>query len=348
MTRILLLGTIVGLACFACGAADSQPAGKGGTAAAGPNAGGSSGAPLTSPLAAAAARAANMSPEEKEVRAAVDNYIADFNRGDAKAVASLFADDAEHVDSEGEVLRGRKGIEERAAKFLAEHKGAKLDLKIHSLDVLHSGLAIERGTAAVVAPMMPPSPIDYVAIYSKHDGKWQIDSIQNFAAQPAMPSRDERLSELDWLIGDWIGQERDATVHTTFAWTANKAFITASFSVVAGDKVEIAGTQVIGWDPARQEVRSWVFDSTGAFGEGVWSNDENRWTVTSAGTTEDGRKATAVSTYTKTDDGYEWQSVSREVDDEMLPDIEPIKMIRVGGAAVPTENLEKKSPPSEK
>ena len=112
--------------------------------------------------------------------------------------------------------------------------------------------------------------------------------------------------------------------------------------------MEIAGTQIIGWDPAKQEIRSWVFDSSGAFGEGVWSNDENRWTVTSAGTTEDGRKATAVGTYTKTDDGYEWQSVSREVDDEMLPDIEPIKMIRVGPAAVPTENLEKKGPVSGK
>ena len=148
MTRILLLGTIVGLACFACGAADNPPAGKKVAPDAAP-------APSASAKMTAEERA-KMSPEEKEVREAVDNYIADFDRGDAKAVASLFADDAEHVDSAGEVIRGRKAIEERATKFLAEHKGAKLDLKIHSLDVLHSGLAVERGTAAVVAPALPP------------------------------------------------------------------------------------------------------------------------------------------------------------------------------------------------
>jgi hypothetical protein len=38
-------------------------------------------------------------------------------------------------------------------------------------------------------------------------------------------------------------------------------------------------TEIIGWDPETQSIRSWVFTSAGRFAEGVWERDGNAWTV---------------------------------------------------------------------
>ena len=35
--------------------------------------------------------------------------------------------------------------------------------------------------------------------------------------------------------------------------------------------------QVIGWDPAAKQVRSWVFDSGGGIGEGIWTKQGDKW-----------------------------------------------------------------------
>ncbi len=337
MLRTLLLATIVGLGCWACAAADDpRPAAdKGGASEKGTATDKTTDKGTDKP-----ADTAKMSDDERAVRAAVDAYAADFDKGDAKAVASHFAEDAQHVDDDGNVMQGRKAIEEAAAKFLAKHKGAKLELKINSLDVLKSGVAIERGVATIVGPKIAHPPTNYVAIHAKSGDQWLIQSIQNLGPMAMNPTRAERLGQLEWLIGQWAGQDNDATINTTFAWTANKSFITASFSIVKKDKVEIAGTQIIGWDPETDQIRSWVFDSMGGFGQGVWSHNDDRWTVTMSGTTEDGRHASSVGMYTREgNDGYEWQASSREVAGEMMPDIEPVKLIRVREpAAAPKGN----------
>ena len=58
-----------------------------------------------------------------------------------------------------------------------------------------------------------------------------------------------KLGELEWLIGDWVDQDDDASVETTFRWTKDYAFINGTFRVTVGDRVDLEGTQVIGWDP---------------------------------------------------------------------------------------------------
>ena len=64
---------------------------------------------------------------------------------------------------------------------------------------------------------------------------------------------------------------------------------------------DLEGTQVIGWDPAAGTIRSWMFDSDGGFGEGIWTKNDNTWIVKFSQVLPDGRKASATNIYTLVD-----------------------------------------------
>ena len=115
---------------------------------------------------------------------------------------------------------------------------------------------------------------------------------------PPPPSHYEQLKELDWMVGSWIDQDENATIQTDCEWTKNKNFLTRSFAVLVGDQVSMSGMQIIGWDPANKQIRSWVFDSDGAFSEGKWKRKDNRWLIQQVGTLPDGKKSTAVNIIT--------------------------------------------------
>jgi hypothetical protein len=143
------------------------------------------------------------------------------------------------------------------------------------------------------------------------------------------PSHYEQLKGLEWIVGEWIDRDENSSVHTTCKWTKNKNFISRSFAVSFGDQVNLEGTQVIGWDPSKQVIRSWIFDSDGGFGVGVWSQKGNRWTIRALRVLPDGRKASAVNVLTHVDDNsFTWESTGREVDGELLPNLGPITVVR--------------------
>jgi hypothetical protein len=95
----------------------------------------------------------------------------------------------------------------------------------------------------------------------------------------------------------------------------------------------MAGMQIIGWDPAAKQIRSWVFDSDGGFAEGRWTKKEDGWYITTSGTLPDGGKATSVNVITRVDDdGFKWRSVDRTVDGAVLPNIDEVLVVRSGAA----------------
>jgi hypothetical protein len=54
------------------------------------------------------------------------------------------------------------------------------------------------------------------------------------------------------------------------------------FKVKGSDQSETDGWEIIGWDPDRQQIRSWIFDSNGGFGESTWANDGEHWLIQAA------------------------------------------------------------------
>jgi hypothetical protein len=94
----------------------------------------------------------------------------------------------------------------------------------------------------------------------------------------------------------------------------------------------MAGMQIIGWDPAAKQIRSWTFDSDGGFAAATWTHKGNRWFVHKTGTLADGRKGSAVNIINYVDDEtFTLQSVSRSIDGEILPNVDEVRIVRVTG-----------------
>ena len=89
-------------------------------------------------------------------------------------------------------------------------------------------------------------------------------------------------------------------------------------------------TQVIGWDPALQQVRSWTFDSDGGFGSELWTKDGKRWVLEATGMRRDGGRTQATNVLIPAGtDSFTWQSVARRVAGARLPDTAELKVHRV-------------------
>src|SRR5580765_4597358 len=67
-------------------------------------------------------------PDQDAVHKLLESFANAFNEGDAKACAASFTADGEFVDDDGNRVVGPAAIETLIAKFLADNKGAKVQL----------------------------------------------------------------------------------------------------------------------------------------------------------------------------------------------------------------------------
>ncbi len=267
--------------------------------------------------------------EDVAIRKAVESYIGAFNTADAEALAALWSPEAVYTNPlSGQQVVGREAIQKQFADIFASAKGIKLAVATHSIQFISPGVAVEHGTATLTGPELDPEESQYTAIYIRRDGQWLLDRVtEEDVTEPS--SHFEQLKELDWLVGRWTDEDGQATVVTECNWTRNNNFLVRSFSVRIRDRIDMAGMQIIGWDPAAKQIRSWVFDSDGGFGQGTWKKKEDRWYVQQTGVLADGRKSSSVSILTKLDDQTcTLQSVNRTVDGELLPNIDEVKVAK--------------------
>lgn len=271
------------------------------------------------------------SPDEAAIRKAIDSYVAAFNKADAQALAAHFSEQGSYVDpATGEKVVGREAIAKTFASIFEGDVHPKLSVEVTSLRLLDDKVAVEEGNAEVALEGMAPEESTYIAVHVKKDGKWSLDSVrETLLPEPEPEEEASPLDELEWMIGRWVDKSDDATISTVCEWTLNKTFMLRTFTVAIQGQPIMAGTQVIAWDPSQQRIRSWVFDSEGSFGEGIWTKQEDRWLIRATNTLSDGKKGTAVQIITKVDDNsFTWQSVGRQVDGELLPNVEPITVVR--------------------
>jgi hypothetical protein len=77
------------------------------------------------------------------------------------------------------------------------------------------------------------------------------------------------------LAGTWQDKSGDQTVQSKINWAGDKNFLVRTINV-KGDQSATDGWEIIGWDPVRQQIRSWIFDSNGGFGESTWVQRRGR------------------------------------------------------------------------
>jgi uncharacterized protein (TIGR02246 family) len=101
-------------------------------------------------------------------------WVAAFNKGDAQAVAAMYAEDAYVLPPGSDIVKGRAAIEafwRQAAQQLG-------DAKLTTLDVLPLGrnAAREIGTVSLKTKSQPPQEIvgKYAVVWRKIGGQWKL------------------------------------------------------------------------------------------------------------------------------------------------------------------------------
>jgi uncharacterized protein (TIGR02246 family) len=270
-------------------------------------------------------------PEAKQaIQKNAEAFVEAFHKGDAKALAAIWAADGDYTDLMGRQFKGRAAIEKAFADLFAEHKGLKVSIDSVSLRFVTPNVAIEDGMTAVFAPGgAPPSRARYTIVHVQKNGQWELSSVRDAVFMP--PSNREHLQGLVWALGDWgTDGDKGAVERLSVAWAQNDNFLTATFSTTIGNVTVGSATQWIGWDPVAKYVRSWIFDAAGGFGEGAWTRDGNKWVVKTSSVQQDGKKAAATYIVTRADaDTLALQARDRVVDGKSLPDTKEVRLTRV-------------------
>lgn len=137
---------------------------------------------------------AGAAPAAQTKDPALDKLAADwaaaFAKGDAKALAAFYTDDAVRSTQEAGTVVGRAAIEkEFAANFAGPWKGAKIAIKLGSTHPVGPEVAVNEGTYEVSATGPDGKPMVlkgyYVNTIVKRAGAWVIAS--NAAVPPAPP-----------------------------------------------------------------------------------------------------------------------------------------------------------------
>jgi uncharacterized protein (TIGR02246 family) len=103
-----------------------------------------------------------------------DAWRAAFNKGDAQAVAAMYADDAYVLPPDSDIVKGRAAIE-AFWRQAAQHLG---DAKLTTLDALPLGpdAAREIGTVTLKTKGQPPQEVvgKYAVVWRKIGGEWKL------------------------------------------------------------------------------------------------------------------------------------------------------------------------------
>jgi len=276
------------------------------------------------PAAVAGPKETKRAADEAAIRKATADFIKVVEQGDAKAVAAAWTTDGEYIDDDGTTIRGRAAIEKAYAEAFAKNKRVKLEVTIESIRFPSKDTAIEEGYAkSYRANSEHPTASRYSVLHVREGGRWLMAVLREW------PDEGVSLRDLDWLIGTWEAKSDEAQVRTTYAWDANKNSIRCQITI-KGKGRNVTATQILLKDPRTGQLRSWMFDDDGGFGDGAWTRDGKRWVIEAAGVQADGGELTATNILTPVDHNtFIWQSTERTLDGEELPNIPPTKVTRV-------------------
>lgn len=248
-------------------------------------------------------------------------FLEAFNKRDAKAAAMYFAQDAEMVERDGDVLQSRKAIQAVfESNFKANPKG-KISIAVDSLRRIAPTVIVEEGRLTSFPDGKTAAyESNYEVVHVKSGGQWQMAHVRTLEVETLSPH--ERLKELEWMVGYWVDEEDDSITETTCEWSKDKNWLLRKFTIKIEGQPAMSGVQRVGWDPLTKQFKSWVFDSEGGYAEALWSRVGDHWVTKARGVRPDGTVVTSTNQFSYLGkDRMRWVSVHRLAGNEHLPDV---------------------------
>lgn len=242
------------------------------------------------------------SPGVAEIRTMLREYLRAFNRHDVAALAAHWSDTGESLDLDsGEVTAsGREAVRGVFAALFEQDPSTAIDIDVHSVRLLRDDVAVIDGVSLLSFTDGAPAGSRFSAVVVRKDDRWVLENLRE-AARPVQDAATVRpLDELGWLVGSWEDCGDGLTAGTRCAWTGGRGFLIRSHVVAADNAAELPPasgddrvpgllpaadapareiTEIVGWDPDRDTIRSWIFSSDGRFAEGTWRRSGDTWTI---------------------------------------------------------------------
>lgn len=251
--------------------------------------------------ATAGAEESTLTALEAAIVAEAEATVKAFNGGAADAMVKLFAPEAELVDEDGNVFVGHEQIGGLFRAFFERFPKAELQMEVLAARPLGDDLAIEEGVRLITADEgATAAQMRYVAVREKQGDAWPIVSYREFADDP-LPSPQEMLNSLAWIVGDWVDESPEGNTTIRYRWSPDGNFLIGEYDLSVSGEAMATSSQRIGWDPVEGRLRSWTFDSDGGFSEGEWVATDDGWLVKSEAVLPDGTTGSATVTITATD-----------------------------------------------
>ena len=245
-----------------------------------------------------------------------------FNAHDAKAIGELFTPTGEFVSGDDDVFAGREAITKEFAALFEEKPKNSVELAAEDVREISPGiLTIECVASFPAGENSEATEVDFVALLVKQaKGGWLFASIRS-EGERSLRGPHAHLKRLEWLIGEWIDESDESTMHSTTRWSEDGNFILTDFTIRVAGRKAMTGTQRIGWDGSLEKFKSWVFNSEGGHSEGIWTELDDRWVVRATGVSADGDASSATHTYEQNGtDSYVFTVTDRIEGDEAQPD----------------------------
>ncbi len=256
-----------------------------------------------------------------------EKYGQAFNAAKIDDLIALWRATGTYEDeTDGLVVTGHAALKEGFGNLFKDNPGLRIIANVQSVRPVTREVLMFEGIVTTTAPESDATVSSFEAVLVKEGNQWLLDSVKESATVEGKAM----LQNLAWLVGEWRDDNQDVSIETTVRWSSQQAFLIRAYKVRVGEEISHEGTQVIGWDAQQKTIRSWNFESDGAFGEGLWTLASGEWTIRNTLTLADGTRGSSRQILRpESADAYTVESVGRELGGVPLPSTGEIRVIRV-------------------
>lgn len=273
-------------------------------------------------------KAAPQGETEAAIRSQLSSLADAAAKGDAQKMAAFFTLDGTYVDEDGVKTAGRQSLQEHFTRNVRPDTKSSLKLEPQTIRLIGADSAWIEGATTRQTDKGKRTDARFTMLLHNQKGTWLLQSASETSVN--QKTAIDHLSDLNWLVGDWTAEQGDAKLKMSAEKVGNGHFLHLKFLLTRPGDPPRTDTQVIGWDPTKDQIVSWHFDSSGGFGYGSWRKESNKWLITAEGVEQSGWTSAATNVISlSNNDSFQWQSIKRNSDGMMYPDTETLTVKRV-------------------
>lgn len=272
-------------------------------------------------------------PLKQKLQASFKTFETAFNQHDAKAIASLWQEDAVHRQTAiAGSLKGRAAILAAYEALFQSDPQAKLAITVNSFREISPEIASVKCSTQLLHTDKSISFSRLSALLAKSGDQWLISEVEEADVPASAAGSPSALQQLDWLVGTWVDAGEKATVSNHVSWIIGGNFLSRQYQINTPQGFSQSGMHIIGWDNEHNVIRCWQFDGDGSFGEGTYEQTgPSTWRCPMVVKLVDGRRASYSQVIERVSNNeLKLSLVNMEVDGQVLPGSGPDKLTRRG------------------